>query len=342
MIKWSVKGSLIAVFACTSLSLAAFVVFYSYTVLVSEIKTNSPTIIDIKKGTSLSSLVTQLHNEKIISNPILVRTALRIMGQEKKIKAGVYELQSGDSLLELMGRITQGKVKLHAFTIVEGENFSQIIKKLKKEPTVDFRDIDSLDETSILITLDIEKTSPEGLFFPDTYYYPTSSRSMILLDMSKRRMTKILDLEWQNRHNDLPFLTKYQALIMASIIEKETGNPNERTAISGVFSNRLKKGMRLQSDPTVIYGLGEKYAGNIKKVHLSQKTPYNTYKIKGLPPTPIAMPGRQSIRAALQPKKTDELYFVSMGNGSPKFSSSLLDHQKAVTKYQKRKQDGKR
>jgi len=342
MIKWSFKGLLIVLFACTSISLATYVFFYSYKALVSEIQTNSPTIIDIKKGTSLSSLVTKLYNEKIISDPILVRITLQIMGQEKKIKTGVYEVQKGDSLLALMERITEGKVKLNAFTIVEGENFSQIIKKLKEEPTVDFRDIDGLDEISVLKTLGIEKTSPEGLFFPDTYYYPTNSPSMILLDMSKRKMTEILGLEWNNRHNDLPFSNKYQALILASIIEKETGNPSERTVISGVFNNRLKKGMRLQSDPTVIYGLGEQYDGNIKKVHLSQKTPYNTYKIKGLPPTPIAMPGQLSIRAALQPEKTDNLYFVSMGNGSHKFSSSLLDHKKAVTKYQKRKRDGKR
>ena len=177
------------------------------------------------------------------------------------------------------------------------------------------------------VALGIEVSSPEGLFFPDTYHYPWGTTAFSLLRMSKKKMEEIIEEEWIDRNPNLALSSKYEALILASIIEKETANPAERTMISGVFSNRLSKRMRLQSDPTVSYGLGNLYIGNLKKIHLRQWTPYNTYKIKGLPPSPIAMPGRDSIRAALQPKTTDALYFVSKGNGSHVFSSSLKDQE---------------
>ncbi len=309
--------------------------FYSYHFLNRQHSGSTKTL-KIKEGTPLTGVVRQLHENDIVSNPLTARILLQTLGFQRKLRAGVYDIRPEETLLELIRKISAGKEKLFSFTIVEGHSFKDLMTNIENTQSISSEGILDLSWHELSAALGIEASSPEGLFFPDTYHYPWGTTAYSLLKISKDKMEEIIDEEWINRKPNLPFTSKYEALVLASIIEKETANPSERTMVSGVFSNRLSKRMRLQSDPTVIYGLGELYAGNLKKVHLRQWTPHNTYKIKGLPPTPIAMPGRDSIRAALQPKVTDALYFVSKGNGSHIFSSSLKDHNKAVNRYQKK------
>ena len=309
--------------------------FYSYHFLNGQRSATSITL-EIKEGTSLTGVVRLLYENDIVSDPLTSRILLQALGFQRKLRAGVYDISPGETLLELINKISEGKEKLYSFTIVEGRNFKDLIKNIENTQSIASDNISNLSVHELITALGIEASSPEGLFFPDTYHYPWGTTAISLLKMSKKRMEEIIKEEWIDRKPNLAFSSKYEALVLASIIEKETANPAERPMISGVFSNRLAKRMRLQSDPTVIYGLGNLYKGNLKRIHLKQWTPHNTYKIKGLPPTPIAMPGRDSIRAALQPKATDALYFVSKGNGSHIFSSSLKDHNQAVNRYQRK------
>ena len=335
MIASTYKGLFLKAFIGLLLLSIASIALYSYHILNKQHFAKARTL-HIKEGTSLTGVVRQLYENNIVSDPLTTRILLQGLGFQRKLRAGVYDITPGETLLKLINKISEGKEKLFSFTIVEGHNFKELIKNIESTQSISSEDISDLSEHELNTALGIEVSSPEGLFFPDTYHYPWGTTAFSLLRLSKEKMEEIIKVEWRDRSPNLAFSSKYEALVLASIIEKETANPAERTMISGVFSNRLSKRMRLQSDPTVIYGLGNLYNGNLKKIHLKQWTPYNTYKIKGLPPTPIAMPGRDSIRAALQPKATDALYFVSKGNGSHIFSSSLKDHNRAVNRYQRK------
>jgi UPF0755 protein len=217
--------------------------------------------------------------------------------------------------------------------IVEGWSFKQVLEALHAAPKLT-HSLQGLGPKQIMAMLGYPNVHPEGRFFPDTYYYPSGMSDLLILQRAYQKMEKILDEEWEARAGDLPVRTRDEALTLASIVEKETGKPEERGLIAGVFVQRLRTGMKLQTDPTVIYGLGDKYKGNITLAHLRTPTPYNTYTRKGLPPTPIAMPGREAIHAALNPENTRALYFVSRGDGSHVFSETLEQHNAAVQKYQ--------
>jgi UPF0755 protein len=243
--------------------------------------------------------------------------------------------------LELLGKLTRGDVTQAEVKLIEGWTFRQFRLALDESPYLR-HDTKGMDNSQIMARIGASESDPEGLFFPDTYLFAKGSADLAVLRRSYRAMQRHLAQEWAARDANVPYRTPYEALIMASIIEKETGRPAERDLIGGVLVNRLRIGMRLQADPTVIYGLGASFDGNLTKAHLQQDGPYNTYTRAGLPPTPIDMPSLASLRAALKPAKTDALYYVSRGDGSSEFSRTLNDHNRAVTKYQlsnRRKRD---
>ncbi|EKF75201.1 hypothetical protein A11A3_04455 [Alcanivorax hongdengensis A-11-3] len=258
-----------------------------------------------------------------------------------RMHVGEYRVEPGDSLLTLLDRIDQGKVLQRSITFVDGWNFREMRARLAGMDTIEHR-IKGLSDAQVMTRLGRQGQHPEGWFAPDTYFYTRGTTDLTLLQRALERQQAILDRAWAQRDQDLPYDTPYKALIMASIVEKETGVPDERAEIAGVFVNRLRKGMRLQTDPTVIYGMGERYDGNIRRSDLRRPTPYNTYVIQGLPPTPIAMPGREAIEAAMHPAHTEALYFVARGDGSHYFSKTLAEHRKAVRDYQLRRRDGYR
>lgn len=285
----------------------------------------------IGKGSSLSRVTRQLHKNKIISHPRILSIYAKLAGRTA-IQAGSYHIEPSDSARSLLDKFNRGDVILHQITFPEGWSFKQWLAQLS---TVEqFAESASSDPNLILEAAGLDLEHPEGWFFPDTYSYSaTDSLSDILLQ-AHCQMRQILDSAWQNRDVGLPYDSAYEALIMASIIEKETGVASERPEIAGVFVRRLQKRMRLQTDPTVIYGLGDAYKGNIRRKHLRQRTAYNTYMINGLPPTPIAMPSAAAIKAAVHPLDGTSLYFVARGDGSHYFSDSLEEHLQAVRQYQ--------
>ena len=257
----------------------------------------------------------------------------RSMGLSGKIKYGNYQLTQPVSMVELMEIVSKGRVVHSDLAIIEGWTFKQFREALNANPKLRHDSV-SLSDAEIMQRIGAVEKHPEGLFFPDTYNFPAGSSDIALIKRAYQNMQRHLQEAWQARDKNLPLETPYQALILASIIEKETGKASERTMIASVFVNRLRIGMKLQTDPTVIYGIGDKYDGNIRKRDLLQDTTYNTYTRYGLTPTPIALPGKESINAALHPATSSALYFVARGDGSSQFSDSLLDHNKAVGRYQ--------
>jgi UPF0755 protein len=257
----------------------------------------------------------------------------RALGRVRDLKAGSYELSQSVTPLQLLDKLTRGDVTQAEIRLIEGWTFAQFRATLDASP--DLRhETAGLDDAQLLAHLQASEPHPEGLFFPDTYLFAKGSSDVAVLRRAYRAMQRHLKAEWEARAQNLPYRSAYEALVMASIIEKETGKESERDTIGGVLTNRLRIGMRLQVDPTVIYGLGNTFDGNLRKVHLLEDGPYNTYTRAGLPPTPIAMPGRASLRSAMHPAKTDALYYVSRGDGSSHFSRNLAEHNRAVTKYQ--------
>ncbi len=267
--------------------------------------------------------------------PWLLIGLARVLRVESSIKAGSYELVRGSTMLDLLRKLTRGDVTQAELLIVEGWTFRQVRERLNAHPDLQ-HDTASLAESELLARLGVSEAAAEGLFFPDTYLFAKRSSDLDLLARAYRAMQAHLAREWQTRAAGLPYRDAYQALIMASIVEKETGRADERPLIAGVFVNRLRQGMLLQTDPTVIYGLGEAFDGNLRKRDLLADTPYNTYTRRGLPPTPIALPGLASLRAALHPATGDALYFVARGDGSSYFSRTLDEHEAAVDRYQRR------
>lgn len=285
----------------------------------------------IDRGSSLTEVNRQLHQRQILSHPKLLSLYARITG-DTAIQAGHYQIAQGETALQLMAKFNQGAVISYQITFPEGWSFRQWITQLA---TIEqFSEVSQLSQSRLMSAANINQDHPEGLLFPDTYSYSHGDTAVEIIARAHRKMLRVLDQAWQGREQGLPYVSAYEALIMASIVEKETGLAAERPTIAGVFVRRLHKGMRLQTDPTVIYGLGDAYRGNITRRHLKTMTPYNTYRINGLPPTPIAMPSAAAIEAALHPEAGTSLYFVARGDGGHYFSDNLAEHQKAVRQYQ--------
>lgn len=257
----------------------------------------------------------------------------RALGRAGDIKAGSYELTAAPTPLELLDKLTRGDVTQAELKVVEGWTFAQMRAALDAHPGVR-HDTAGLSEAELLGRLGVPQTHAEGLFFPDTYVFGQGTSDLRILRRAYGALQRRLQLEWERRAPDLPYRDPYEALVMASIVEKETGRAAERDMIAGVLVNRLRRGMLLQVDPTVIYGLGSRFDGNLTKNHLLADGPYNTYTRPGLPPTPIALPGEASLHAALRPAQTDALYYVSRGDGTSQFSRTLGEHNRAVRKYQ--------
>lgn len=286
----------------------------------------------IGNGETYSGFIDQLAKDKKVSFPIVLKVYQRFMIHDS-MKAGVYEVTKGMSVAQVLSMISNvDNAQMNRILVIEGTTFKQLIDALKKDALVT-KEVVNLPTVELLKELNIPYSHPEGLFAPDTYFFAKGETDRkILTDLYQRQM-KALDDAWAKRANDLPYQNKYEALIMASIIEKETSLDRELEQVSGVFERRLKLGMRLQTDPTVIYGMGDRYNGNITKSDLRTPTPYNTYTMSGLPPTPIALPSKKAIEAAMHPDQSDNIYFVATGNGGHQFSSNLQDHNKAVQDY---------
>ncbi|MEK6736185.1 MAG: endolytic transglycosylase MltG [Pseudomonadota bacterium] len=288
----------------------------------------------IESGSSLKRVTQQLVEAGILPNAWSFILLSRYMGNASIIKAGDYQLTKDLSQIALLEYLKKGDVKQHEIKFLEGWTFSQLRKTLNEHPAIQNK-TSHLSEQEILQLIGANETTAEGLFFPDTYYFVRNTSDINIMQRAYQKMQETLQNAWSTRVESLPLATPYEALILASIIEKETGLASDRPDIAGVFINRLRAGMRLQTDPTVIYGLGDQFDGNLRKKDLQADHEYNTYTRDGLPPTPIAMPGLASIQAALNPARTDALYFVAKGNGESSFSANLADHNRAVTKYQK-------
>ncbi|MEH6469330.1 MAG: endolytic transglycosylase MltG [Porticoccus sp.] len=293
---------------------------------------DEPRVIEVESGSSLTKVARQLADHGILKRPALFTAYARLTSQTS-IRVGEYPLDVGDTPRKLLERLMSGKVIYYQVTFPEGLNFKEWLSLIAEQPKLT-QSLNDLTVPVLLEQLGLDINHPEGWFFPDTYSYSAADTDRDLLLRAHARMREVLDDEWQSREDGLPYQSLYEALTLASIVEKETGVGSERSQIAGVFVRRLKKGMRLQTDPTVIYGLGDQYQGNITRRHLKQETPYNTYLIKGLPPTPIAMPGREAIHATLHPAKSEALYFVAKGDGSHYFSATLEEHLQAVRRYQ--------
>jgi len=258
--------------------------------------------------------------------------AARMTGQDTLLKAGVYEVKQGDTLLTVLSRIAHGDMVYRQIVFVEGWTYRQIRAALASHPDVR-QTLSGRDDKDILASLGATQDHLEGLFFPDTYRFVPGTSDLALLAMAHQALQRELALAWATREPDLPLKSPYDALILASIIEKETGHGPERARIGGVFVNRLRVGMPLQTDPTVIYGMGDAYRGRIRKRDLQTDTPWNTYVRSGLPPTPIAAAGRAALAAAVQPERHHYLYFVSRGDGTSEFAGSLAEHNRNVRQY---------
>lgn len=295
----------------------------------------APTVdLSIEPGTLPRGVAAAVRDAGVDVNPDLLYAWFRLSGQGKLIKAGSYELETGITPHKLLSKLARGEEALRAVTLVEGWTFRQFRAALAKEANLKAETRDLADD-AVMALLGRPAVRAEGRFFPDTYTYSKGSSDVALLRRAMRAMDKRLEAAWAQRAPDAVVKTPDEALILASIIEKETGRAADRTMISAVFNNRLRIGMPLQTDPTVIYGMGESFNGNLRRVDLQTDTPWNTYTRGGLPPTPIAMPGKAALLAAVQPAPSKALYFVAKGDGTSHFSERLEDHNRAVNKYQR-------
>lgn len=299
----------------------------------------APIAFTVTPGSGVGAATQQLVAAGVPVNPVLFGLLARLTQKAGRIKAGAYELKPNTTPRRLLDQLVRGEFAQESVTIIEGWTFRQMRQALAASTALR-HDSAALSDTEVMARVasdaqEYASKSPEGMFFPDTYLFAKGASDMQILRQAHQQLISKLKAAWEARDASLPYATPYQALVMASIVEKETGQKSERAMIAGVFVNRLKTGMLLQTDPTVIYGMGDKYNGKIRKKDLETDTPYNTYTRPGLPPTPISLPGMQSLTAALGPAKTDALYFVSRNDGTSKFSDNLGDHNKAVNQYQR-------
>jgi len=290
-------------------------------------------VFEVRRGAGLHQVATDLTEAGVLRHPYYLIALAIQRGDQAGLKAGEFALEQGMRPADLLQRLTSGVAIQYPITIVEGWTFRQAVAAIDADPRYG-GDLAGRSDEALMEAIGHAGEHPEGRFFPDTYSFPRGATGLDVLRRAHARMEKVLAEEWAGRAQGLPIQTPYEALILASIVEKETAVPAERPAIAGVFVRRLRRGMRLQTDPTVIYGIGERYDGNIRRADLEEATPYNTYVIDGLPPTPIALPGREAIHAAVHPEPGDSLYFVARGDGTHVFSPSLGAHNEAVRRYQ--------
>lgn len=293
-----------------------------------------PAEFSIQPGSTLRSVAAQLHRQGLLQHPYAFVAIGRLLGKAGQVKAGSYSLDKATTPYALLQKVTRGETLLGKVTVIEGWTFGQMRGALASSPRLK-HDTEGMSDRELLAAIGAAETHPEGLFFPDTYYFDVGSSDIEVYRRAYHAMQEVLARAWAARSEPLPYANPYQALVMASIIEKETGVPEERALISAVFVNRLRIGMRLQTDPSVIYGMGARFDGNLRKDDLLTDTPYNSYTRPGLPPTPIALPGEAAIGAALAPANSRALYFVATGGGRHHFSSSLEEHNRAVNRYQR-------
>jgi len=294
----------------------------------------TPFDFEVRPGMTLSAVAHELQGANVLARSWPMIALARLLGVDRAIKAGSYEIETQITLHELLQRLTQGDVTQASFTIIEGATFADVKRALRADGQIRNTVLD-LPDSDLMARLGAPGQGAEGRFFPDTYFYSAGSSDLALLRRAHDAMSARLAAAWEKRTPGLPLATPDEALILASIVEKETGRPADRPLIASVFINRLRQGLRLQTDPTVIYGMGDKFDGNLRRRDLETDTPWNTYTRDGLPPTPIALPSQAALDTVLQPPVTDYLYFVSRGDGSSQFSANLTDHNRAVAKFQK-------
>lgn len=311
-----------------ALALGAYLYWFSITRLSPQ-----EIIYVVEPGATLRGFTQQLYNQGVLPDAHSLVWLAYIKGQARHLKAGEYRFRKGITAPQLLDQVITGRVVEYPLVIIEGWTFKQVMEALEKAPRLTHT-LQGLKPNQIMASLGYPGMYPEGRFYPDTYYYSAGMSDLIILQRAFQKMDTRLQEEWANRDTSVPLKNPDEALILASIVEKETGRADERPMIAGVFSQRLRLGMRLQTDPTVIYGMGDQFHGNIRLKDLRTRTPYNTYFIKGLPPTPIAMPSGAAIHAVLNPANTKALYFVARGDGGHVFSDNLRDHNQAVEKYQ--------
>lgn len=322
---------LISLAVISLLCITVWLFYYANSPLILE---QQPTKVTIEPNSSLGGIANQLVSAGVLKQRFAFKVLARIVGKESTLKAGEYHLENSITPMQLLAVLSKGGQAPQAkITFIEGKTFKNIRLQLSQHQQIK-QTISQLSNKTILTTIGASQTHPEGLFFPDTYFFNPGTTDIEILKRAYQAMQKHLAASWENRAADLPYKNSYEALIMASIIEKETGKASERAEIGGVFVNRLRIDMRLQTDPTVIYGMGDRFDGNIRRKDLRKDTRYNTYTRYGLPPTPIAMPSLAAIEAALHPAETKSLYFVGKGDGSHAFSNTLAQHNRAVRRYQ--------
>lgn len=292
--------------------------------------------LEILKGGNISQVTETLARDDILPNAFLARAWVRLHPGDKKLRPGIWLLRSPQTTVSVLRMILSGNTQAASrLTIVEGISYRDLRDLLAARDDVKVSGV--VSDADVLAAIDATETHPEGLFAPDTYDVGAGDSDIKILQSLYQRQKRILAEEWEAREPGLPYKTPYEALIMASIVEKETGAASERAQVAAVFVRRLQKGMRLQTDPTVIYGMGTRFDGNLRRADLQRTTPYNTYRISGLPPTPITLPGRAAIHAALHPAAGDAVFFVARGDGTHEFNVTLAKHNQAVERYQKKR-----
>lgn len=331
---WNNKWYLLLIALAIGITIKGVKTYARYQQFLSQpIVTEQAVNFTVEPGDTIRHIASDFKKKGLIEEPTFLVVRARMRKMALSIKVGEYALQAGTTPDELLDQLVKGKVIQYSLTLIEGWTFKDAMAAINQHPEIRHTLIDHNPE-QVMEALGKPGEHPEGRFFPDTYQFPKKTTDVDFLKRAYKHMDEFLKQAWEQRAKDIPLKTPYEALILASIIEKETAVDSEYRQVSGVFTRRLQKGMRLQTDPTVIYGLGSAYQGNIKRIHLRQDNPYNTYTRSGLPPTPIALPGADAIRAALNPAPGKTLYFVSKGDGSHHFSSTLKEHNEAVIRYQ--------